>query len=519
LDQTADSSGASTVLALRNVSKRFGGVRALEDVSFDVQQGEVLGIIGPNGSGKSTLLSLIAAAQRPSSGEIVFHGHRLDRMRTDAVARLGIGRAHQVPRPFGRMSVRQNLLVAAHSIVRHGAHREDLIRQVLERCDLAAKSERLTGSLGLLDLKRLEMARALSLQPHLLLLDEVAAGLVGSEVQEVTQLIASLHEEGMTILLVEHVQALIQALATRVIVLDQGRTIAEGTPQEIIRDPRVMAVYLGTDEGKPAPASGNRLQDAPALAGTSRSLLRLNQVSVDYGRFRALQAVDLTVHEGEVVALLGANGAGKSTLAQAITGLVPLSGGRIWLDGSDISRLPAHQRARRGIAVCHEGRRLFTDLTVRENLELGAAYVARTATPIPARLARIYQLFPVLAERQTTRAGLLSGGQQQMVAIGRALMAEPRLIIFDELSLGLAPQAIDRIYEAIGQVRGWGVSVILIEQNVYRSLALANRVYVLERGRISLSGSPADLRHQPTLLAAYFGLAGGVDQIEEARRS
>ena len=209
--------------------------------------------------------------------------------------------------------------------------------------------------------------------------------------------------------------------------------------------------------------------------------------------------------DGEVVALLGANGAGKSTLAQAITGLVPLSGGHVWLGGSDITRLPPHQRARRGIALCHEGRRLFTQLTVRENLELGAAYAARSATPIITRLARIYQLFPVLAERQTTRAGSLSGGQQQMVAIGRALMAEPRLIIFDELSLGLAPQAIDRIYEAIAEIRGWGVSVILIEQNVYRALALADRAYVIERGRVTFRGSPADLRHQRTLLAAYFG--------------
>ncbi len=213
---TASPSEERTLLSLKGVSKRFGGVRALENVSFDVQQGTLLGIIGPNGSGKSTLLSLIAGAQRPSSGQIVCNGRRLDRMRSHAIARLGIGRAHQIPRPFGGMTVRQNLLVAAHSIAGHRAQRDDLIRQVLERCDLLDKSERLAGSLGLLDLKRLEVARALCLRPRLLLLDEVAAGLVGHEVQEVTQLIASAHEQGVTILLVEHVQALIQALATRV---------------------------------------------------------------------------------------------------------------------------------------------------------------------------------------------------------------------------------------------------------------------------------------------------------------
>ena len=254
-------------------------------VSFDVQQGEVLGIIGPNGAGKSTLLSLIAGAQRPSSGQIVFNGRRLDRMRTPAIARLGIGRAHQVPRPFGGMTVRQNLLVAAHSIARHGMHREDLTHQVLERCGLLDKRERLAGTLGLLDLKRLEVARALSLRPQLLLLDEVAAGLVGIEIQEVTQLIASLHEEGVTILLVEHVQALIQALATRVIVLDQGRLIAEGTPQEIARNATVVAVYLGTAEDTPAPAFGDPVRGAPAPAGTRQSVLRL-----DCGERRLRQA-------------------------------------------------------------------------------------------------------------------------------------------------------------------------------------------------------------------------------------
>jgi branched-chain amino acid transport system ATP-binding protein len=517
--EMASPSQERALLSLRNISKCFGGVYALENVSFDVHRNQLLGIIGPNGSGKTTLLSLIAAAQRPSSGEIVFNGHRLDRMRTHLVARLGIGRAHQIPRPFGRMTVRQNLLVAAHSVVQHGEHRDDLICRLLERCDLMDKSEQLAGNLGLLDLKRLELARALSLRPQLLLLDEVAAGLVGTEVQEVTQLIASVHEQGMTILLVEHVQALIQALATRVIVLDQGHKIAEGTPRQIAQNPRVVEVYLGTDEGRPAPATGDQLPSAPASPVTRRLVLRLEGVSVAYGKLRALEAVDLAVYDGEVVALLGANGAGKTTLAQAIVGLVPLSGGRVQLDDSDIARLPAHQRARRGIALCHEGRRLFTELTVGENLELGAAYAARSATPLNTRLARIYRLFPGLAERKTTRAGRLSGGQQQMVAIGRALMGEPRLIIFDELSLGLAPQAIDRIYDAIREIRGWGVSVILIEQNVYRSLALADRVYVLERGRISFCGSSTDLRHHHTLRAAYFGPAGGVDQTQQAWRN
>ncbi|GAC1448428.1 MAG: ATP-binding cassette domain-containing protein [Ktedonobacterales bacterium] len=517
--ETTTPSERNTRLSLKYVSKHFGGVRALENVSFDVPEGHVLGIIGPNGSGKSTLLSLITGAQQPSSGEIVWNGHRVDRMRIHAIARLGIGRAHQIPRPFGRMTVRQNLLVAAHSVVQHGSRRDDLICQVLQRCDLEDKSERLAGSLGLLDLKRLEVARALSLRPQLLLLDEVAAGLVGVEVEEVTKLIASVHEQGVTILLVEHVQALIRALATRVIVLEQGRQIADGTPQQIAREPRVLAVYLGAEGEKPTPATPDTLQAAAAPAGTRRPVLQLEDVSVDYGKFRALEKVDFAVFDGEVVTVLGANGAGKTTLVNAIAGVVSVSSGRVWLGDSDITPLLPHKRARRGIALCHEGRHLFTELTVRDNLELGAAYAAQSATPLRARLARIYHLFPALAERETSRAGRLSGGQQQMLAIGRALMAEPRLIIFDELSLGLAPLAIERIYDAVREIRGQGISVVLIEQNVYRSLALADRVYVLERGRVSFAGSPADLRHQHALHLAYFGGAGGEDETEQERRN
>lgn len=501
------------------MSKYFGGVRALENVSLDVPHGQLVGIIGPNGSGKSTLLSVIAGAQRPSSGEILWDGYRLDRMRTDAIARLGVGRAHQDPRPFGRMTVRQNLLVTAHSVVRQRAHRDDLIFQVLDRCNLNDKSERLAGSLGLLDLKRLEVARALSLRPQLLLLDEVGAGLLGTEVEEVTQLISSVHELGVTILLVEHVQTLIQALATRVIVLDQGRAIAEGTAQQIAKDPMVVAAYLGTDEEKPAAAMRDPRRVALAPAGPRQPILRLENVNVDYGSFRALQAVDIEVFDGEVVALLGANGAGKTTLVQAVAGVVRVSGGRVWLAGCDITRSPAHRRARRGVAVCHEGRRLFMELTVRENLELGAAYAARSSTPLMKRLASIYELFPVLGDRQTSRAGNLSGGQQQMLAIARALIAEPRLILLDELSLGLAPQAVECIYGALEQIRGQGISMVLSEQHVHRSLALADRVYVLERGRVSFGGSPADLRHQHALHVAYFGVEGSGDRIRRQRRN
>ncbi len=482
------------LLTLRHVTKRFGGVTALDDINFEVRRGELLGVIGPNGAGKSTLLSLISGAQRVSAGEILFDDNHLDRLPAHTIARLGIGRAHQIPRPFARMTVHQNVLIPVHSrgsSAKHASHSAD---EILELSGLLQKRNLLAGSLTLLNLKRLELARALALQPRLLLLDEVAAGLVAHEIDEITHLIASIQARGVatvpggvTIVLVEHVQAVVHALAERVIVLDWGRKIAEGTPRQIAKNPDVITVYLGTEQEKPA-LTGEQI---PAMkpAVSSSPLLSTRQLSVDYGKLRALRSVDFEIRAGEIVAVVGANGAG------------------VLLDGKDITTSAAHQRARQGIALCHEGRRLFREQTVRENLELGAAYASRSSTPFEERLGRVYELFPVLKERAGSLAGRLSGGQQQMVAIGRALIAEPRLLLLDELSLGLAPVIVDQLFAAFPHILSWGISIVLIEQNVHRSLAVADRVYVLERGRVVFCGTPAEVRQHPALHQAYFGAA------------
>jgi branched-chain amino acid transport system ATP-binding protein len=235
-------------------------------------------------------------------------------------------------------------------------------------------------------------------------------------------------------------------------------------------------------------------------------MLELQRIRVSYGAAPALLDVSLAIGQGETVCVVGPNGAGKTTLINAIAGLHRIESGSLRLEGRELSRLPAHRFCDQGIAIVPEGRRLFANMTVRENLELGA--YRRGARARRARsLERVCTLFPVLAERLEARAGALSGGQQQMVAIGRALMAEPRLLLLDEPSLGLAPLIVSALFETIRTIAASGVTMLLVEQNVALALEVASRAYVLEEGRIAAAGSPAELRRRPEIRRAYLGLS------------
>ncbi len=234
------------------------------------------------------------------------------------------------------------------------------------------------------------------------------------------------------------------------------------------------------------------------------SLLDARRVEVAYGGIRAVQGVDLTIAAGELVSLIGANGAGKTTTLRALCGMTPASAGEIWFDGQRIDRLPSHEHVRLGIAHVPEGRGIFGRLTVRENLLLGA-YLRRDRDGIRRDEAYVHELFPRLAERQRQSAGTLSGGEQQMLAIGRALMARPRLLLLDEPSMGLAPILVQKIFDIIRRISNEGVTMLLVEQNAKLALEVSNRAYVLESGRVVLSGPAAELAMNPQVRAAYLG--------------
>jgi branched-chain amino acid transport system ATP-binding protein len=233
------------------------------------------------------------------------------------------------------------------------------------------------------------------------------------------------------------------------------------------------------------------------------ALLEVSGLHAHYGAIEALKGVSLTVEEGEVVTLIGANGAGKSTTLRCVSGLTAASGGTVSFAGEDITRLPADEIVTRGIALSPEGRRCFPRMSVRENLELGA--YRRRGAGIAADMERVFLLFPRLKERENQKAGTMSGGEQQMLAIGRAMMASPKLLLLDEPSLGIAPILVDRIYQTIGEIHALGMAILLVEQNANRALDAASRGYVLETGRVVLTDDTSSLQLDPKVQEAYLG--------------
>ncbi|HEX4224750.1 MAG TPA: ABC transporter ATP-binding protein [Pseudonocardiaceae bacterium] len=236
------------------------------------------------------------------------------------------------------------------------------------------------------------------------------------------------------------------------------------------------------------------------------ALLELIDMSVHYGRIQALHGISISVEQGEIVSLIGANGAGKSTTMRAISGIRPLSNGKIIFDGEDITKLRADLRVVRGISQVPEGRGVFPGMTVMENLDMGA-YARKDRKKLAEDLERVFTLFPRLAERRTQLGGTMSGGEQQMLAIGRALMASPRLLLLDEPSMGLAPQIIQQIFRIITEINQQGTTVLLVEQNAQQALSRAHRAYVLETGEISKSGSGKEMLADPAVKEAYLGVA------------
>jgi branched-chain amino acid transport system ATP-binding protein len=485
------------------ISKRFGGITALTPLNLSISDGEFVGLVGQNGAGKTTLFNCLLGIERPDTGTISFQGRRIENLPTYRRARLGIGRTFQRLELFAGMTPREHLVLAARirehdrrllarlsSIGRPVGAEKKSVDSVLELVGLEREADVPVEALSLGHGRLVELGRALIGEPRLLLLDEPSSGLDAGERKEIVEILRRVHDQRKTtILLVEHDLTLVRSVVTRLLVLDSGRLIANGPTAEVLGKPEVQQTYLGRVGNAASPR-----RDQPV--GQARSgvpILALQQVSAAYGPYRALFSVSFTVPERSAVALIGPNGAGKSTVARVCTGLVPVTSGKVRLASTDVTRWPAWKIARAGVGHVPEGRSVLGSLSVEENLEL-AYRAALGQHGVSEAIARAYQIYPRLGERRGQLAGSLSGGEQRMLALARVLSIPLKLLIVDELSLGLSPSAVDEVYEALGHVREQGTALLLIEQHVERALEIVERAVVLSHGTVAFDGPAAEAR-------------------------
>lgn len=493
-------------LSAHDLGISFGGVRAVDALTFAAAPGQVTSLIGPNGAGKTTALNMLSGFYIPSSGSFSLGEEKLGAAGALRVARAGLARTYQTSQLFGSISVLDNVALAMNRgklgpLLGSARLRSRDIRArslvLLDYCGYAGDPDARAGDLPHVDRRLVEIARALAIDPDAILLDEPAAGLSTDDKQALAALLRRIADAGLTVVLVEHDMTLVMGVSDSIVVLDAGRRLASGSPAEIRANPDVRNAYLG--EGGSA--------DVPARARTERAsteeLLGVNQLVTGYGAEPVLDRVDLQVRRGEVVALLGANGAGKSTLMRTLAGLHrPVLSGGVTFNGRDVGSLPAEDIVALGMILSPEGRQVFPELSVLDNIRLGAFLQPDGRDE---RVEEMLVKFPRLRERLHQRAGLLSGGEQQMLALARALMSRPKILLLDEPSLGLAPKVVADLFASLDSLRAESMTILLVDQMAGLSLQLADYAYVIEGGRVVAEGDAASLQGDGALTRAYLG--------------
>lgn len=472
------------VLVADGIGMSFGGLKAVDGVSLRVRSKTLHALIGPNGAGKTTAFNLLTGIIPPMTGTVTLMGAEVSGKSADKIANQGLGRSFQITSLFPDLTVAENIRLAvqardpsrtnpfrdADSVVEVHAESAEIIDWVGLRGMEPARA----GSLSYGGQRLLDLGLALATKPSVLLADEPLAGLSVAERERVGNLIKDV-SRSIPVLLVEHDIDRVFDLADHVTVMNEGKVLLDGNVDAARTSEKVREIYIG---------SGTSEVAASAQQGTASSevVLSTTGLNVHYGKSHILHDVSLNIHRNEILALLGRNGAGKSTVLKALTGITPVTSGSINLLGTELAGMSSARISRQGIGYVPQGRGLFAGMTVRENLELGRIR-RQTGQGSHWSMEQILEYFPRLQERMDTPADRLSGGEQQMAAVARALSGDTRVLLLDEPFEGLAPAVVEQLFRTFDKLRDV-LSIVIVDHNLDLALALSDRTVVLEMGRV-----------------------------------
>ena len=490
------------VLTVRNLTNRFGSLYTARNIDLDVMPCQLHSFIGPNGAGKTTFFNLLTGLLQPTEGRISLAGRDITRLKPYQRVRLGLSRSFQIVSVFKNLTAFENVRIAVQR--RHKPRFAQLLADAYRMDQVNARTWTLLAAVGLEqraaeqcvnlshgEQRLLEIAISLATDASLLLLDEPLAGLAQADRQVVGALIRRL-AEAHAVLLIEHDMDRVLTLSDRITVLHQGALIADGKPADVAANPAVISAYLGAER------EAAQEVHAPELRAPGKPVLEVKALTAGYAGSVIIDKVSFTLREGEALAILGRNGVGKTTTLKSLMGAVEISGGEVLLDGQAITGRKPFEINRRGISLVPEGRRLFPNLTVLENLRLATR-------PGGATLDEVYALFPKLQILSKSRASSLSGGERQMVAVARALMVPSRVILLDEPFEGLAPAVVKEVMEAVVKLRR-KASLIIVEHHAESVLSIVDRAVVLVNGEVAYDGTAQALAADEALQAKLLGV-------------